>query len=410
MEKTIDDLSSNDALLKIARELNELYVSKKEKLPYSINVINELHANENANSRILRGLLQYSHEGNYPIFQSFLELMSKSADCKLPIIIRKPEFTNEKENRIDLLIKEKKAYAIIIENKIWNAVDQNSQIERYIDYVHGLGIPQQKIFIIYLTRDGIKKISDISLTEKAKRFLGYSDKNAGRFICMNFKYDILPWLDELLSSNEIKKEPLLLSALIQYSDYLKTKCNVHHEDIEIENELGKKLMEQLQIQNIQELLKTQKDVNKLGDIVSSAVNNRILSICENGICESLKTKGYHIRKYDFRYDYFDLEIQIEGWGKCWWAMESDQQSLFSGIWRNPKMSVEEESITMLKEAKVYPEEYINRNQGYIGWDKHNDYELDDDFWINLELNPTTFVNFIISEIERVKEATKGIKL
>jgi hypothetical protein len=27
MEKTIDDLSSNDALLKIARELNELYVS-----------------------------------------------------------------------------------------------------------------------------------------------------------------------------------------------------------------------------------------------------------------------------------------------------------------------------------------------------------------------------------------------
>ncbi|HAT61863.1 MAG TPA: hypothetical protein DCS83_04840, partial [Prevotella sp.] len=83
MEKTIDDLSSNDALLKIARELNELYVSKKEKLPYSINVINELHANENANSRILRGLLQYSHEGNYPIFQSFLELMSKSADCEL---------------------------------------------------------------------------------------------------------------------------------------------------------------------------------------------------------------------------------------------------------------------------------------------------------------------------------------
>jgi hypothetical protein len=403
MEKTIDDLSSNDALLKIARELNELYVSKKEKLPYSINVINELHANENANSRILRGLLQYSHEGNYPIFQSFLELMSKSADCELPIIIRKPEFTNQ-ENWIDLLIKEKKAYAIIIENKIWNAVDRNSQIERYIDYVHGLGIPQQKIFIIYLTCDGKKQISAISLTEKAKRFLGYSDKNAGRFICMNFKYDILPWLDELLRSNEIKKEPLLLSALIQYSDYLKTKCNVHHEDIEIENELGKKLMEQLQIQNIQELLQTQKDVNKLGNIVSSVVNNRIQSICENSILNPLENKGFHIITYKFRYDYFDLEIQIEGWGKCWWAMESDQQSLFSGIWRNPKMSVPKKYIAMVKKV------YDHSDKGYIGWNWFNDYELDDDFWINLELNPTIFVNFIISEIERVKEATKGIKL
>jgi hypothetical protein len=59
-------------LIKIANDLNELYRSKKAALPYSINVISELHAGENANSRILRGLLQYSRNGKYTILQSFI--------------------------------------------------------------------------------------------------------------------------------------------------------------------------------------------------------------------------------------------------------------------------------------------------------------------------------------------------
>lgn len=70
-----DNVNNADILLKIARELYELYNSKMNELPYCMNIISELHANENANSRILRGLLQYSNNSNYLLLQSFLSMM-----------------------------------------------------------------------------------------------------------------------------------------------------------------------------------------------------------------------------------------------------------------------------------------------------------------------------------------------
>lgn len=175
-------MAETKKLIEIARDLNELYKIKKAALPYSINAITELHAGENANSRILRGLLQYSRNGKYTILQSFIERLRIIADCEIDISIKAPEMTNEEGNkrgRIDLLIKEKKSYAIIIENKIWDACDQDEQIEKYIDYVDGLGIPRRKVYVIYLTRDGNKEISDKSLTDTAKKYLEYSHESGG---------------------------------------------------------------------------------------------------------------------------------------------------------------------------------------------------------------------------------------
>ena len=395
MEKTKD-------LIRIAKELNKLYLSKKQALPYSINIIRELHATENANSRILRGLLQYSPNGQYPILHSFIELMESVADCVIDISIMAPELSNE-EGRIDLLIKEKNSYAIVVENKIWNAIDQKSQIERYIDYVDGLGIPRRKIFVVYLTLDGNKNISDTSLTDRARKNLGCSTKSNGRFICLNFKNDIMPWLNTLKNFEDIKEEPLLSSAIIQYSDYLEGLFDARKEDIEIENELEIQLMEKLQIESLQELLQTWEDVDKLWDIVSSEVNSRINSICKNKICNALEKKGYHIRESQFQYEYFDLEVDIPEWKKCWWAMESDH-FLFSGIWRNPKEKVAKKYITMLNDC------FDNSDDDYLGWNWHKEYELNDAFWIHIESHSTKFVNFIVNEIERVREATKDMRL
>ena len=397
-------MAERDKLIKVAKELNELYKSKKAALPYSFNVIRELHANENANSRILRGLLQYSHNGQYPVLQSFIERLRTIADCPIDISIQNPELTNEQDNRIDLLIKEKKSYAIIVENKIWGASDQEEQIERYIDYVIDLGIPRRSIFVVYLTLDGNKKVSDISLTDKAKKHLGYSNKNNGRFICMNFKDDIIPWLDTLMDLEETRNEPLLSSSITLYIDFLKEYFDVREEDIEIENYLEKQLMDKLQINSLKELLQTREDVNKLQENISSVADKRIKEICENRICHALKKKGYHIRAYDFQYDYFDLEVDIPEWEKCWWAMESDKGGLFSGVWRDPDKKVAKKYITMLSEV------FDNSDDGYIGWNWHKDYELNDKFWIDIETYSRKFVNFIVSEIERVRKETKEIKL
>ena len=398
---------NHEVLLRLARELSELYTSKKDALPYSLNIINELHANENAHSRILRGLLQYKRNGRFPVLQSFVDLINELADCKVDVVIKKPELTNE-ESRIDLLIKESKSYAIVIENKIWDAPDQKYQIEKYIDYVEALGIPKRKIYVVYLTYDGQKEISDCSLTPKAQKFLGCSRRSNGRFICMNYEEDIMPWLDELEYSMETTEEPLLQSAIIQYVDYLKKEFDARKEDIEIEKELEEKLMDKLQIKTLQELLQTREDVDKLQEIVSSATNNRISKLCEKKICKVLEKKGYIIKDAtEFQYDEFHIEIEIPEWNKCWWVLRNDSKNnrFFTGVWCNIEKSVAKKYVSMMNEV------YDNTNEdGYIGWSWFGDYQLDDEFWINLESHSTKFVNSIVNELERLREATKGMKL
>ncbi len=393
-------MAEQDKLIKVAKELNELYKSKKAALPYSINVIRELHANENANSRILRGLLQYSHNGQYPLLQSFIERLRTIADCPIDISIQNPELTNEQDNRIDLLIKENKSYAVIVENKIWGARDMGGQIERYIDYVDGIGIPKRRIFVVYLTLDGKKKVTDDSLTDKAKKILGCSNKSNGRFICMNFKYDIMPWLDTLMDLEGTRNEPLLYSSITLYIDFLKEYFDAREEDIEIENDLEKQLMDKLQINSLKELLQTREDVNKLQENISSVADKRIKEICENRICHALEKKGYQIHAHDFRYDFFDLKVKIPKWEKCLWVMQSDNEGLFSGVWRNPDKKVAKKYITMLSGI------FNNSHDDYIGWNRHEDYQINDEFWINIENHSRKFVNIIVNEIERVRKETK----
>ena len=85
-------------------------------------------------------------------------------------------------------------------------------------------------------------------------------------------------------------------------------------------------------------------------------------------------------------------------------MESDKGELFSGVWRDPDKKVAKKNITMLRSI------FDNSDDGYIGWNWHKDYELNDDFWILIETHSIKFVNFIINEIERVRKETKGISL
>ena len=177
---------NNKLLCELIEKLYNLYDSEKSKLPYGANVIDELHAGENAHSRILRLLLQYTNGYNYPVYTSFIKLLSQF--CKnIRTDIANPEFSNE-ENRIDVLIKERKAnppYSIIIENKVCEAEDQDCQIERYIESIKDCGIVSKNIYVVYLTSDGNKIISDSSLTENAKKWLDVTNDNKGRFIELN---------------------------------------------------------------------------------------------------------------------------------------------------------------------------------------------------------------------------------
>lgn len=205
--------SIDHQLLDLADKINAI----SEVKDYRANLLNEVTINENSHSRFLRLLLSYNVKGTYPFYSSFLAI-DKIAKVLTPEIkIGKPEFVNEWA-RIDLLVKAHD-YAIIIENKIYNAVDQDTQIQRYIDFCLKCGYSKDQIIVLYLTNDGTKKVSDWSLTEKAKEIL--TSGGTCRFVEINFKHDIRTWIKEsLIPFVREDNDEMMLSALIQYSDYL----------------------------------------------------------------------------------------------------------------------------------------------------------------------------------------------
>ena len=86
-----------------------------------------------------------------------------------------------------LIVGKKNEYAIIIENKINEVIDQESQLLRYLESCISRGIRGQDIYAVYLTRDGVRTILNYSLTRKAKSLLGVSYESSGRFTSIEYK-------------------------------------------------------------------------------------------------------------------------------------------------------------------------------------------------------------------------------
>lgn len=203
----------------LVKAINDFVNAKKKNLPYNINVIDELHANENAHSRILQKLLQYQ-DGfyRYRILENLLHYISllEGKEEFAKIEIQKPTITQETE-RIDLWIRDKESgFAIILENKIKGAVDQDAQLARYIQSTRQSGFKDQNIYVIYLPSDEHEP-ADYSWKHNN---VDYKKSFEDRYVNLSFKSHILPWLKEEILPNCIIKEELLISAVKQYIDHL----------------------------------------------------------------------------------------------------------------------------------------------------------------------------------------------
>lgn len=229
--------------LDFAKELSALRTREYEKLPYNFNLIDELgrRVNENANTRILLKLLSYNRNGEYAYLKSFLEMMQNNnpgLDFPMDKVVT-PSIDFNREY-IDGLIEERsKDYAVIIENKINWAVDQNRQIERYYNTVRNHGVNESRIYVIYLTADGNKKVSPYSLPEYLEKSLGT------RFVNMDYRHDILPWLKETILPEVKIKEVLIESGIRQYIDYLEGQLGLRESEKPIRNTMNKAINEKL---------------------------------------------------------------------------------------------------------------------------------------------------------------------
>ena len=179
-----------------------------------INLIADLrlktNVNETAHSRILFKLLKSGRRYGYPLWEELVKILGWNTNKAT--VIGPPEKYN-----IDLLIEGfdsfKKKFAVIIENKINCAKDQDKQIERYIESLKNIeDFDESQIYVLYITKgeydDGPSENSFSK--ERQKEF-------ASRYRKISYQKEIRNWIE---SCNKIWINDLIRSVLIQYGTFL----------------------------------------------------------------------------------------------------------------------------------------------------------------------------------------------
>lgn len=387
-----------EKLIKLAEDINKLVNQNRI---YNANIITELHANENAHSRILRMFLQYDDgTKKYPILRKFLDI-PKVKGIILDIEIKGCRFTNEQE-RIDLLI-ENSSHAIIVENKIYGAVDQEAQLEKYIECVKNHGIKESNIYAVYLTKDGEKCVDDSSFTPKAKKCLNYKENvDNGRFIPLSYRYDILPWLETIVLPNCTIKEELLISALKQYIDYLNVILGIRKND-----EQNKKIMETIKetliIESIDRCIEVAdqlgeliKEVNNLRDKMAEEIGKKYVEDPFNKYLQE-KDKSYSIECY-FSYDYISIDVNSDKWNKFYFGVNQEKDLLYYGLCNKDR-----ENRYLITNRVPFDNENYKESQMWPAWKYINRSDLRNpqnaDFWNKVKNGE--FENYLIEKFEEV---------
>ena len=116
---------------------------------YATNILDILNPTEPLVSKILCSFLSFTQNGKFCLWRSFTEkFLSRCGFDKQ--WVKQPVFSSEKY-RIDILVKEQ-SYAVIIENKIHDAVFQRNQLARYINVTKSL-TNEDNVFIVLLPKE-----------------------------------------------------------------------------------------------------------------------------------------------------------------------------------------------------------------------------------------------------------------
>ena len=177
--------------------------------PRRINVIASAargKLKEIAHSMILVDLL-----GNSEILRDFLDTFVPNCNHG------KYDYDVQREFRhMDICLKNDLNF-IIIENKVNGAIEQKSQIFRYVSEALK---EQKRVYVLYLNPVSRTLPSDFSLnTLDGSVFNLMSSED---LIVMSYAYDIVPWLESLLA-NINQNQEYLRTSIFQYVDYLKIK-------------------------------------------------------------------------------------------------------------------------------------------------------------------------------------------
>lgn len=169
---SVKDFLSNSHIRSIGWEYNEAKNSQPEN-PFNVfTMASDLYYRENFHSDIIKVFLDPSenhNEGNVFLY-AFIDFINDNFGDK--VCISKQDYTSAKVERepgkIDILVSsEASKHCIVIENKMYNAVDMHRQLPRYYDFMTGLGYTIDAI--VYLPLDANKRPDQSTWTETDKQ-------------------------------------------------------------------------------------------------------------------------------------------------------------------------------------------------------------------------------------------------
>ncbi len=301
----LEDLEPTRALLGLVEKYHSKREEKLGELPFRYNVLEEVRVNENAHTRLLMRLLEYT-----PALLSFLAWLEKKYTFHAPKV-DKPKITAEK-HRIDGLIQEERKYAIIIENKVCGAVEQEGQLGRYIDKCRELLYDQSSIYILYLfNRPGNDPSPQTWGKYKAENF-------EGRYLVLSYKQDIIPWLKTFLKKHKgtEEKTKVLREGVAQYLDYLRLLFKIDRYTT-MKSELTQFLENELKLGSFQEPIALLEDKLKSIDELRAEVKRllkyyRIKAWGKDTEREYRSAKVFIDAEIGKRYTKFGIHYQLEG--------------------------------------------------------------------------------------------------
>ncbi|MCF0220190.1 MAG: PD-(D/E)XK nuclease family protein [Muribaculaceae bacterium] len=404
----------NNKLVEYALQFRKDIDKMKSNIPYAMNVIDLLHANENAHSRILLWLLRYNKNGRHFLLESFFNMISKYHEIDIELnfdnlYLNCEEYT-EYGRRIDLIItNETKDFCVIIENKVNGAVDQERQLEDYIsDAILYKHIDSEQIIVIYLTLNEEKRVSESSLTAKAKEWLGFSDEDHGRFLSINYNDHILKWLEEEVLPHTEYNEYVLISALTQYIDHLKGILNIRSSEQKINKIMTQKIINDQQLYSIEKVVELKEAINAVEHATNAVLEKQIPTIAEEKLLKPIRAylqahyPGFSIYP-EFALCGFHLKIRNPNWNKCSICFNKEDGIIIYGVVHE---DAKENHIDMETENKIKQIDSYRHSLWWPLWKRvSNDFlYVDDKFWIALykgEKNMATYINEKIDEIIRL---------
>ena len=400
-----------EKLKQIALRLYDELTKSEQKSRFNILYENS-NNNENWHSRILRLFLEYHDDEGYPFLDSFIKLINEKAHLSILPTKRDGRIAsiicyNEWEH-IDTLVKIDND-VIIIENKIYWAVDQEKQIERYIDSVKlDYRVKKDNIYVIYLTSDGTKTVAPDSYTDKAKGQL--KEKH---FIELNYKNHILQWLKDIKPKDE-----LLYSSVLLYTNFLEEMFKKENNQITniMLNEMEKNGIDTSSLENCFELV---SGTSKLLEELNKEKEERIIECAKSCIEEPLRAylkeldNNLSLEKAEFRLGYFTIEIKRQKWNKCCIHLGIWQYKNYGGLaYLDPNNPLDQGTIDKLREK--FKDWKGDKNEPF--W-KYFDNEYKDYYslesWRKIEkgkLEKGKFETYIEGFIKDIYEKVKDVEL